>query len=454
MINQLTILSQIITAIGIIIFVFMIYSTIVLLKENEKYAATRVFSLLLFFSFLFIFLGLASFKYQQIISLILLVLTAIVVLIFIVPVRKRYLPEDGTPKARLDERDIMLSRDKLVPGTERFEQYYSENPDKKIVDDKFREEPGLFTKGADKYEPYSISAAVATFTTVERLRQYVAGEVSPDKIASDPHKLTLFIKNWAKKMGAVSVGVTELKDYHLYSITGRGGDFGKPIELDHAFAIALTVEMDHEMVQYSPLAPAMMETAQQYQVSGSMAIQIAEFIRTLGYSARAHIDGKYQVVCPVVAKDAGLGEIGRMGLLMTPELGPRVRVAVVTTDLPLITDKRTFDYSVIDFCTQCKKCADVCPGRAIPFEDRIEIDGVRRWQVNQEKCYTIWCKFGTDCNRCVSVCPYSHPDNFLHNSIRRGIQNSALFRKFALKLDDFFYGKKPVPKELAEWLKL
>ena len=48
-------------------------------------------------------------------------------------------------------------------------------------------------------------------------------------------------------------------------------------------------------------------------------------------TARAHIDGNYQVIAPLVARDAGLGTIGRMGLLMTPELGPRVRLAVVTT---------------------------------------------------------------------------------------------------------------------------
>ncbi|MFQ6103859.1 MAG: hypothetical protein ACE5OP_06150 [Candidatus Glassbacteria bacterium] len=52
-------------------------------------------------------------------------------------------------------------------------------------------------------------------------------------------------------------------------------------------------------------------------------------IRNLGYPARTHIDGNYRVVCPLVARDAGIGEIGRMGLLMTPRLGPRVRIAVV-----------------------------------------------------------------------------------------------------------------------------
>ena len=83
--------------------------------------------------------------------------------------------------------------------------------------------------------------------------------------------------------------------------------------------------MDKEMVDTAPLGPTAMESAQQYVDSGIVALQLAQFIRRLGYSARAHIDGNYRVVCPLVARDAGLGELGRMGLLMTPDLGPRVQ---------------------------------------------------------------------------------------------------------------------------------
>ena len=63
------------------------------------------------------------------------------------------------------------------------------------------------------------------------------------------------------------------------------------------------------------------------------------------------------MIAPLVARDAGLGEIGRMGLLMTPRLGPRVRLGVVTTDLPLAPNEAGDDLSVLDFCTRCKKCA-------------------------------------------------------------------------------------------------
>ena len=266
-------------------------------------------------------------------------------------------------------------------------------------------------------------------------------------------KLKNFIAGWLKKDGAVSVGITETKDYHWYSEVGRGGDFGKKAQLPHSHAIAFTVEMDKELLDPAPQGPIVMESARQYMKAAVMATELAMFLRNLGYHARAHIDGNYRLICPLVAKDAGLGEIGRMGLLMTPELGPRVRIGVVTTDLALaISDKKDYSH-MIKFCRICKKCADVCPSRAISFDDRKEIEGVKRWQINQEACYTLWCIVGTDCGKCMSDCPYSHPDNLFHNIIRAMIKNSVVFRYFALKMDDFFYGRKPKSAKVPDWLR-
>ena len=447
-------LADVVILVGIILFLCILYSSIVFFRENEKRAASKVFFLSLLVPFPYLVIGFGSFSYRPLLSLILLLITAAVILLLIIPVRKRRVTVDDTPRKRIDERDVMFSRIRLEPGTQRFEEYYQRCPEKRELDDNIRNEPGYLSKGSKYYDPHLFSATAAGFATIEHLRPHIDSEPADEKIRSDPEKITAFIKSWAKKMGAMSVGVTELKDYHLYTTIGRGDDYGKPVTCSHKYAIALTVEMGFEMMQPAPLASEAMETAHQYLVCGAIAVEIAQFIRNLGYPARAHIDGRYYMVCPLVARDAGLGEIGRMGLLMTPQLGPRIRIAVVTTDIPLITDRRTNDYSVIDFCTQCRKCADVCPSKAIPFEDRTEIDSVKRWQINQEKCFTMWCRLGTDCSRCVSVCPYSHPNTFLHNIIRKGIRNSSIFRKLALKLDDFFYGRKPAPKELPEWMRL
>ena len=303
-------------------------------------------------------------------------------------------------------------------------------------------------------DPIAFAAADASFTTVAAFHPLLDRDPLPvEPLEVNPANLSEYVKHWGRKLGAVSVGITELRDYHLYSIIGRGERYGSPVILDHRFAIALTVEMDRTSVASAPYAPIAMEFAQQYLQAGAIAVQLAEFSQALGYPARAHIDGSYRVICPLVARDAGLGEIGRMGLLMTPELGPRVRIAVVTTDLPLLPDVVRRDPSVLDFCTQCKKCAETCPSRAIPFGDRKIIDEALRWKIDSDACFTYWCSVGTDCGRCMSVCPYSHPNNFMHNVVRFGVRRSPSFRKLALSLDDFFYGRRPAPRPVPDWIK-
>jgi reductive dehalogenase len=280
----------------------------------------------------------------------------------------------------------------------------------------------------------------------------VSGNHKPDKVSVDPETITRFIKKWGKKLGAVEIGITHCRDYHFYTVGGRRDRYGKKISNEHRFSIACTVEMDVAMMASAPAAPTLMESAEQYLKSGTIAVQISEFIRNLGYSARAHIDANYELICPTLARDAGLGDIGRIGLLMTPNLGPRVRISVITTNIPLVIDQPSHEPALLDFCNRCKKCAEVCPADAISCQERETIDGILRWKIDSEACYTFWTKAGTDCGRCVYVCPFSHPDNRFHRWIRRGIKNSIIFSRIALHMDHFTYGKKPRPKRPPQWI--
>jgi ferredoxin len=436
-------MNQLLIATGLIIFLLTAGASIVSFREGERRAAGRIFLAGLFLSLIYTFAGFFSFPFHGILSTILILSPTVAIVALFIPFGIIPAAGDDTPTRRIDERDIMFSRRRLVPGTDRFADYYRRHPDKKALDDRFRAKPGLLAKGSAFHDRALFSAAEASFTAVEAFQAGLDRDPAPDRVDPDPGRITGFIKWWAGKLGAMSVGVTELKEYHLYSHIGRGEPYGQPVELKHRFAIALTVEMDKRMLDHAPQGPMVMESAQQYLNSGAIAVQIAAFIRNLGHLARAHIDGNYRVVCPLVARDAGLGEFGRMGLLMTPELGPRVRLAVVTTDLPLVTDPQSSDASVIDFCARCKKCAAACPSKAIPFGDKADINGVKRWQIDSEACFTFWCHAGTDCGRCVRVCPYSHPDNLLHNLVRFGVRHSPLFRAIAVKMDDIFYGSIP-----------
>lgn len=428
--------------------------SVVLLREREIKAASR--SLILSFIPLLLFLlwTYLDFNLKQEISMALNILVFGVLFLLLLPIKGKKQKRNDSPASQLDERNIMFSRYELKPDTEKFEGYYKSNPNHKEPDDKFREKAGLLRAGSAKYDPVMFASSDASFETVDQLGGLVNGEVNTTKVITNPKDITNYVTNWTKHLGAVDVGITELKDYHTYTVAGRGERYGDKINLDHKYAIAFTVEMDVDMVNAGPDAPIVMESAKQYLNAGAIACQLALFIRKLGYPARAHIDANYQVICPLVAKDAGLGEIGRMGLLITDNLGPRVRIGVVTTDLELMISEKTEDDTVIEFCNLCKKCSDVCPSRAIPDDERKEINGALRWQISQENCFTYWCTVGTDCGRCVSVCPYSHPNNLLHNIVRYGIKHSFIFRRFAAMLDDLFYGKKPAPAEPLKWMKI
>jgi len=438
---------------GCFLFLLLLWFGWISWHEEELRATRRAIILALLVPVPYLGAGLINSGIQTEICIALVSFTILFPVLLLIPLGNRLSEEDDTPNTRIDERNIMFSRKLLKEGSQRFEEYYRMHPENKAPDELFRTFPGLLKKGAGYYDPVTASAAEASFKAVTAFHPLLDNENLPDtRHEVDPTGITLFLKSWIKHLGAISVGVTELQDYHMYGTIGRGDRYGEPVGLTHKYAIALSVEMDKYYLDRAPQAPTVMESAQQYLNSGTIAVQVAEFIRQLGYSTRAHIDGSYCVVCPLVARDAGLGEIGRMGLLMTPELGPRVRLAVVTTDLPLIVDVKKRDYTMIDFCRRCRKCADICPAQAIAFDDRKEIDGVSRWQINSESCYTFWCKIGTDCGRCMSVCPYSHPDTFLHNMVRFAIKRSHLFRKIAIKMDDFFYGSKPAPMELPQWI--
>lgn len=393
--------------------------------------------------------------------IIILIIVSAITLALFVPLKGARSYKYTPPKKRFHEAEAVLSRRLLIPGTEAYDSYYQAYPEHKEADDKSRSAPGLLSPASRFNHKATFAASKANFQLIDFLGALTHGQnpgpESPDQrpdqdaANSDPKKNSGFITRWMKKTGAHSVGFTQLKDYHLYSHKGRGANAGQLILRVHENAIAITVEMDYEMMQAAPLGSSVMESSEQYLRSGVLALKLAAFIRDMGYEATAHIDGNYELICPLVAVDAGLGVIGRMGLLMTPDLGPRVRISVVSTNMPLTQSASKPERTTLHFCDLCKKCADNCPAAAIPSGPQTTVDNISRWQISSERCYHLWTTSGTDCGRCITVCPYSHRDDLFHRFIRWGIKNNLLFRYLAVKFDDIFYGRKPSIRPLPDW---
>ncbi|UCC39107.1 MAG: reductive dehalogenase [Candidatus Aminicenantes bacterium] len=434
-------------SLSILIIFFLLFSFFSLL-EKEK----RAFWRSIFFFFLLLLLNfavfLASVPLRNLILRGFFILFALCILFLLLsPLRKKTTEITGKQE-KIDERDIIFARFEYKEGTKVFEKYYARHPEYKETDDEIRKIPDILSSHHINKSPALFSLAAAEFDFLEHQLTQVSGKEYAGKARSSPYENTRMVKNFIGYFGSDLCGICNLNQAYVYSHVGRGPEpYGNTIELKHKFAIAFALEMDLKMVASAPQAPVIIETAKKYVEAAKISIIVANFIRRMGYPARAHIAGSnYQTVIPPIACEAGLGELGRLGILITSKYGPRARLGLITTDLPLVTDKPAA-LGIQNFCQRCQKCATNCPAQAIPPGEKTEENGVLKWVLNREECYRFWRKSGTDCAVCIYVCPYSKPHNTFHRIIRKMTEKSSVFQSLSARGDDFFYGRIPLRKK-------
>jgi epoxyqueuosine reductase len=233
-----------------------------------------------------------------------------------------------------------------------------------------------------------------------------------------PEHASQLIKKISHTFGATLVGITKLNPHWCYQGSLRGVGPGK-YEVPKHWEYAIVVVTPHEWdAMYAN--PTYGTSYDAYCRERMIAGNLETFLHELGYPARAHVPPLfYDMVMPPVAIDAGLGEQGRKGLLITPELGSNARLACVTTNVPMAVDK-PIDLGIQDFCRKCKICAERCPGGAISHSDHPEeVRGYNRWLIKSELCSNIWASVATShvrgCRICLAVCPYTRKNNWMHN---------------------------------------
>ena len=292
----------------------------------------------------------------------------------------------------------------------------------------------------------SNSALYSWSRVSEKVKPYIEAGV---KLPGSPQKNSRILKQAARFLGASSVGICGVHTNLIYSHEYNTlSNTHYPLEFpqDHTNAIVLAIEMDYRGIGFSPNAIASAATGSGYSKMAFVADSVAVFIRSMGYDAAP--SGNDTALSIPLALAAGLGESGRMGLLITPQYGPRVRLCKVFTNMPLAHDTYR-PFGVKKFCESCLKCARRCPSHAISFEapttQGISVSnhsGVLKWYVHPEKCYRFWSDNRVDCTTCVYVCPYNKPQGLLHNSVLAVTKTLPVFNRMIAKADDLLgYGK-------------
>jgi len=280
----------------------------------------------------------------------------------------------------------------------------------------------------------------------------VASEKAP--LPDDPEQMARHIKETAYFLRSDQVGICKLPPYAVYS---HSMETGEPVELNHKHAIAILIDQDYKTANASVgndwISNSM--SFMSYSTSGFIACILADYIRRLGYPARAHHARNYQVVLPPILLWAGLGEMCRIGdIVLNPFVGPRFKAAVVTTDLPLAVDK-PIDFGLQDFCDRCMQCARYCPSESISFGEKVMFNGYEKWPNDVEKCtkQRVGNKKGSGCGVCVCVCPWNKPYTPFHRFVQWSMRNIPIARRFAVLGDEIMGYVKPKPED-KWWLDL
>ncbi|MGF1722991.1 4Fe-4S dicluster domain-containing protein [Vibrio kyushuensis] len=273
--------------------------------------------------------------------------------------------------------------------------------------------------------------------------QWVKRDPMPFK---SPKHASELIRQMAFKFGMSCVGITKLDPNFVFKNTMRGMPswddsipkhwknviiFGTPMNWDPLYA-AIGYSTSYDGYFRAQNASALMSA----------------YLGELGYSARPQWPGSnYEIIVPPLAIQAGMGEASRNGILLTPELGPNIRLAAVITDLDLEYDE-PIDTRVSHFCEECKICADSCPSGSISFADKPDtvVRGYRKFDFNQDSCWKQWRAGPTEtamgCRVCIAVCPYTRKNNWIHALVKEADPRdpTGLTRKALLAMQhNFFY---------------
>jgi Pyruvate/2-oxoacid:ferredoxin oxidoreductase delta subunit len=226
--------------------------------------------------------------------------------------------------------------------------------------------------------------------------------VAECRTEASPEQFTSAISEFVLANEADAVGITPMDP--LYVFEGYA--------IDEPTVIILALAHNYERLKQVPSdetnGVGIADVGDQYARGTRSSFALANWIRSHGYTAKAFPGPMADALLLIpAAVDAGLGELGKHGSLISPQFGAGVRLAGVTTDMPLVMTSAE-PFGADEFCKNCQVCTKACPPGAISEQKQI-VRGVERWYVDFDKCIPAFTEL-SGCAICIADCPWTRPD--------------------------------------------
>jgi len=244
--------------------------------------------------------------------------------------------------------------------------------------------------------PGSAEAFAAAYSYPELL------PVAAERSGASPESLTTEAREFALAHEADDFGVAAMDPLYVF----EGYKVEEPSII--VLALAHNYERLKEVPSDETNGIGVCDVGDQYARGTRASYALANWIRSRGYNAKPHPGPSASalvLIPPAIA--AGLGELGKHGSLISRHFGAGVRLAAVTTDMPLIPSVPD-RFGGDDFCQVCQVCTNACPPEAIS-SDKQMVRGVERWYVDFDKCIPYFAE-AASCGICIAVCPWTRPD--------------------------------------------
>jgi len=248
----------------------------------------------------------------------------------------------------------------------------------------------------DKFKAFSTMKPLLLKSFKELIKSAKELKNNP-KIGKDKidEKTLSKLEKYAYELGVSQIGYTKVQPDFIF----------RDFEILYPSAMIITMEMKREAIKSAPSVEATSEIWRTYSQLGIIVNKLADFLRSEGFNCHPTPAIGGDVCTPPVAQDAGIGFIGKHGLLITPEFGTSQRIAGIFIDAKNLPTKTLSDNPhkwIKDFCETCNNCVKKCPGDAILEETQMLSDGYPKY-IEREKCAP---HFSKNCCTCIAVCPF------------------------------------------------